>query len=143
MALKKQDEQGASDSRKTSKICAETALRPLDRASSKEESHQAEKHCTSRNGFFMARIIPAQTRNNVIERDNRPLSKMECPGCGRLIIPRMIYYQGAILRTVCPFCVESIWERPTNKLNLWLVRLFLASPVLVMILPFLLNRCSR
>ena len=37
------------------------------------------------------------------------LSWIECPECSRLIIPRVVYYSGTVVKTVCPFCVSSIW----------------------------------
>jgi cold shock protein len=40
----------------------------------------------------------------------KSLSRIECPECSRLIIPRVVYYYGAVVKTVCPFCVSSIWK---------------------------------
>ena len=56
--------------------------------------------------------------------DYRPLSKMECPQCDRLIIPRVVSYQGCVIRTVCPFCAETIWKLKPSWLGTWFMRIF-------------------
>jgi cold shock protein len=33
--------------------------------------------------------------------------RVQCQGCGRRMVPRLITYQGSICRTVCPFCTET------------------------------------
>jgi len=33
--------------------------------------------------------------------------RVQCRGCGRRMVPRLITYQASICRTVCPFCTET------------------------------------
>lgn len=45
----------------------------------------------------------------IIDRNKkRRDDRIECPSCGRMIVPRLIIRQGELDRSVCPFCGETI-----------------------------------
>ncbi len=45
----------------------------------------------------------------IVER-NAAGDKIICPNCGRLAIPRLITYRGDPVKSICPFCGETIRE---------------------------------
>lgn len=53
-------------------------------------------------------------------RDHRPppQDRVACPHCRRLMIPRLITSFGCVMRTVCPFCVETYWAAPPMQIAL-------------------------
>lgn len=66
------------------------------------------------------------------------LSRMECPNCGKYIIPRMISYEGVVMRTACPFCVHTIWRFTPSRRNIWINRIFWWGLSGGLAMPFLL-----
>ena len=79
-------------------------------------------------------------KNKEIDKSNyRALSKMECPSCGKYIIPRMISYEGVVIRTACPFCVHTIWRFTPSKVNIWINRIFWWGLMGALAMPFVLG----
>lgn len=68
----------------------------------------------------------------------RKLDRMECPECGKLIIPRMISYQGVVMRTACPFCVHTIWRFTPSRRAIWINRIVWWGLSGALAMPFLM-----
>ena len=71
--------------------------------------------------------------------DSWKLSRMECPGCGRMMIPRVISYYGAAANTVCPFCVKVIWRAPKDKVTAFVEKALIAGFILIIMIFVVFN----
>lgn len=73
------------------------------------------------------------------EMRDRWMSRMECPGCGRMMIPRVISYYGAAANTVCPFCVKVIWRAPKDKVTAFVEKALIAGFILIVMIFVVFN----
>lgn len=64
-------------------------------------------------------------------RNDPPLSRIECPECAKIIIPRVVYYYGSVVKTVCPFCVTAIWKAPVSGFEIWLLRIAMFAAAII------------
>jgi len=64
-------------------------------------------------------------------RNDLPLSRIACPKCDKLIIPRVVYYYGSVVKTVCPFCVTAIWRAPVSWFDKWLLRIAMCAAAIM------------
>lgn len=79
------------------------------------------------------------SKKNKLDIGYRALSRMECPCCGKYIIPRMISYEGVVIRTACPFCVHTIWRFTPSSKAVLINRLFAFLVIGGLSLPFILG----
>jgi cold shock CspA family protein len=55
--------------------------------------------------FNVSLISKSTTKDN-----GRSDDRINCPGCGKKIVPRMITYRGEAQKSICPFCAETVKE---------------------------------
>ena len=42
-------------------------------------------------------------------------SRVRCPHCGKLMVPRTRYYKGWLSHSICPFCFETYKENTSKE----------------------------
>ena len=133
-AYKKQNEPGTRHEGKKLITSFETQHKGVDVDVIRSQSHGV---CAG-DGFYVGVSMRNMDSKSNISRGNNmdswKLSRMECPGCGRMMIPRVISYYGAAANTVCPFCVKVIWRAPKDKVTAFVEKLLIFGFGLVLLL---------
>jgi cold shock CspA family protein len=52
-----------------------------------------------------------------IQNSRHSDDRVNCPGCGKKIVPRIITYRGEPQKSVCPYCASVVKDFSTNMLG--------------------------
>ena len=77
------------------------------------ESKIGNKGRRASNVVITAKVAPKRSRtisrSRYIDRNsNKTDDRIECPGCGKKIVPRLIISDGEPHHSVCPYCAETV-----------------------------------
>ncbi|MCL4410562.1 MAG: hypothetical protein M1473_04875 [Firmicutes bacterium] len=60
--------------------------------------------------------------------------RIDCPGCSRRIVPRVVYWQGHPVKTVCPFCTVTVanFDQSESRKTVFIMFIFFGLIMLLM-----------